>query len=73
MSAQHGVAAVSGRTYHRTKVTVYLTDEELLALDSTVLELRRRYGVKVDRGRYVREAIFSSSLLKIAERVRGGR
>lgn len=62
--------AVSGRTHHRSKVTIYLTDEELLALDATVLELRRRWGIKVDRGRYVREAIFSSSLARIAERVR---
>jgi len=64
---------VSGRTRHKSKVTIYLTDDELLALDTTVLELRRRWGVKIDRGRYVREAIFSSSLHRIAERVRGGR
>lgn len=63
----------SGRTRHETKITVYLTDAELLALDSTVLELRRRYGTKVDRSRYVREALAMSSLHKIAARIGGGR
>lgn len=60
----------SGRTHHKVKVTVYLTPEELLHMDATLLEVRRRTGRRVDRGRYIREAVFSSSLSTIADRIR---
>jgi len=60
----------SPRTHHRKKVCVYLTDEELNALESAVLECRRRTGRRIDRGRYIREAIYISSLSKIASRLR---
>ncbi|GLY53195.1 hypothetical protein [Lentzea sp. NBRC 102530] len=47
----------SGRTKHTTKITVYVSDEELLALETARLALRASYGLGVDRGRVVREAI----------------
>ncbi len=47
----------SGRTKHTTKITVYVSDEELLALEQARLSLRASHGLAVDRGRVVREAI----------------
>ncbi|MGI5505940.1 hypothetical protein [Lentzea sp. CA-135723] len=47
----------SGRTKHTTKITVYVSDEELLALEQARLTLRAAHGLGVDRGRVVREAI----------------
>jgi hypothetical protein len=47
----------SGREKHTTKITVYVSDEELLALEQARLELRGSFGLGVDRGRVVREAI----------------
>lgn len=47
----------SGRTKHTTKITVYVSDEELLALEQARLSLRASHGLGVDRGRVVREAI----------------
>jgi len=47
----------SGRTKHTTKITVYVSDEELMALEQARLLLRGSYGLGVDRGRVVREAI----------------
>ena len=47
----------SGRTKHTTKITVYVSDEELLALEQARLALRAAHGLAVDRGRVVREAI----------------
>jgi hypothetical protein len=47
----------SGRTKHTTKITVYVSDEELLSLEQARLALRGSYGLGVDRGRVVREAI----------------
>ncbi|QTR06373.1 hypothetical protein J7S33_24485 [Saccharothrix algeriensis] len=38
-------------------MTVYVSDEELLALEHARLELRGEHGLAVDRGRVVREAI----------------
>lgn len=48
---------VSGRTKHTTKITVYVSDEELLALEQARLTLRGSHSLGVDRGRVVREAI----------------
>ncbi|GAB3203143.1 hypothetical protein GCM10027261_43920 [Geodermatophilus arenarius] len=50
-------AAGNGRTRHDEKITVYLSAEELLALESARLTLRAQHGVAADRGRIVREAI----------------
>jgi hypothetical protein len=47
----------SPRQKHDSKITVYVSDEELLALEHARLALRSRYGLAVDRGRIVREAI----------------
>jgi hypothetical protein len=47
----------SGRIRHEEKITVYVSAEELVALEQARLTLRARYGVAIDRGRIVREAI----------------
>jgi hypothetical protein len=45
------------RQKHTSKITVYVSDEELLALEQARLALRAAHGLAVDRGRVVREAI----------------
>ncbi|WP_156754957.1 hypothetical protein [Actinokineospora pegani] len=45
------------RQKHTAKITVYVSDEELLALEQARLALRAEHGVAVDRGRVVREAV----------------
>ncbi|HET9778584.1 MAG TPA: hypothetical protein VFP81_04800 [Propionibacteriaceae bacterium] len=47
----------SGRIRHEEKITVYVSAEELVALEQARLTLRAQYGMAVDRGRIVREAI----------------
>jgi hypothetical protein len=47
----------SGRVRHDEKITVYVSVDELLALEQARLTLRARHGMAVDRGRIVREAI----------------
>ena len=42
---------------HQEKVTFYCTSEDLMALESTRLQLRAQYGVAADRGRIVRAAL----------------
>jgi hypothetical protein len=46
----------TGRVRHDEKITVYVSRDELLALEQARLTLRRD-GLAVDRGRIVREAI----------------
>ena len=46
----------SGRESHSQKITVYLSGTELLDLERARLALRS-YGISVDRGRIVREAL----------------
>jgi hypothetical protein len=46
----------SGREGHPQKITVYLSGTELLDLERARLALRS-YGISVDRGRIVREAL----------------
>jgi hypothetical protein len=46
----------SGREAHSQKITVYLSGSELLELERARLGLRG-YGLSVDRGRIVREAV----------------
>jgi hypothetical protein len=55
------------RTKHDEKITVYISAEELLALESARLTLRAQHGVAADRGRIVREAI-TVLLADLAER-----
>jgi hypothetical protein len=47
----------SPRQKHDSKITVYVSDEELLALEHSRLALRATHGLAVDRGRVVREAV----------------
>ena len=47
----------SGRQRHDEKITVYLSSDELVALDDAKATLYRDLGLKVDRGRIVREAV----------------
>ena len=47
----------SGRERHDEKITVYVSPEELLALEQARIMLRAQHGLAVDRGRLVREAI----------------
>jgi len=70
----------SGRESHPQKITVYMTGSELFDLERARLALRS-YGISVDRGRIVREAIAvlladldsvgEESL--VAKRLRGGK
>ncbi len=46
----------SGRESHPQKITVYLSGAELIDLERARLALRS-YGISVDRGRIVREAL----------------
>ena len=48
--------AASGRVRHDEKITVYVSGDELIALEDARLALRRA-GITVDRGRIVRAAI----------------
>jgi hypothetical protein len=52
-----GKAQRTERVKHDEKITVYISAEELLALESARLTLRAQHGVAADRGRIVREAI----------------
>ncbi|MGW1679773.1 hypothetical protein [Saccharopolyspora sp. NPDC002376] len=47
----------TGRRKHDAKITVYVSDEELLGLEQARLALRADHGIAVDRGRVVREAV----------------
>ena len=55
------------RTKHDEKITVYISADELMALETARLTLRGQHGVAADRGRIVREAI-SVILADLAER-----
>lgn len=59
-------AGASGRVRHDHKITVYFSEDELLALEDANLELRRHHGVRVDRGRIVRVAV-ARALADLAE------
>ena len=47
----------SGRVRHEEKITVYVSSEELLAIEQARLTLRAQHSLAVDRGRIVRTAI----------------
>lgn len=51
------VPAPSGRVKHDQKITVYFSTEELFALEEATLDVRRRLGRSLDRGRMVRTAV----------------
>ncbi|KQY58938.1 hypothetical protein ASD11_04770 [Aeromicrobium sp. Root495] len=50
-------ATGSGRVKHDEKMTVYVTSDELLAVEQARLQLRGALGRNVDRGRLVRAAL----------------
>ena len=50
-------ARAAARTRHDEKITVYISADDLLALESARLTLRAQHGVAADRGRIVREAV----------------
>jgi hypothetical protein len=52
-AAPHG----SGRTKHDAKITVYVSGDELVAMEQARLTLRAKHDLVVDRGRLVREAV----------------
>ena len=52
-----GGATPSGRQRHDEKITVYLSSDELVALDDAKGTLYHDLAIKVDRGRIVREAV----------------
>lgn len=56
-ASQSATGRASGRTSHDTKITVYLTHQELVELEQARLRLRAEFGLNVDRGRIVREAV----------------
>ena len=47
----------SGRVKHDEKITVYVSREELLAVETARLALRAEHNLAVDRGRIVRAAL----------------
>jgi len=53
------VPEATGRIRHDEKITVYVSAEELIALEQARLTLRAQ-GIAVDRGRFVRGAIASA-------------
>ncbi len=56
-SESAGESGTSGRERHDSKITVYVSADEFLALERAKLTLRGQHRVAVDRGRIVREAI----------------
>ena len=55
--ARNAARSGSGRTKHDAKITVYVSGEELLAMEQARLNLRAKHDLVVDRGRLVREAV----------------
>lgn len=47
----------SGRVRHEEKFTVYVSTEELVALEQARLRLRSEFGIAVDRGQLVRAVL----------------
>jgi hypothetical protein len=50
-------AGLSGRVRHDEKITVYITADELFAMEGARLKVRAEVGRGVDRGRFVRAAL----------------
>lgn len=51
------MTAATGRIRHDEKITVYVSTDELVALEQARLQLRADFGIGVDRGRIVRAAV----------------
>jgi len=56
-AAPDGPRTGTGRQKHDSKITVYVSGDELVALEQARLQLRAQHGLPVDRGRIVREAV----------------
>lgn len=56
-TVERATTTASGRIKHAEKITVYLTTDELARIEQTLLAVRHRHGIKVDRGRLIREAV----------------
>jgi hypothetical protein len=56
-AVEDGPTPESGRVKHDEKMTVYVTADELLAVEQARLQLRAALGRTVDRGRFVRAAV----------------
>lgn len=56
-TAEPAAPQPSGRQRHDEKITVYISAQELLALEQARLTLRAEHGLAADRGRIVREAV----------------
>jgi hypothetical protein len=57
LAKSSATARGSGRQKHDAKITVYVSGEELIAMEQARLTLRGSHGVVVDRGKLVREAV----------------
>jgi len=57
----------SGRVRHEEKITVYVSTDELLALEQARLRLRAEHDLAADRGRIVRAAV-SMALEELAHK-----
>ena len=64
--AENQEGTASGRVRHDEKITVYVSSDELIALEHARLTLRKA-GITVDRGRIVRAAI-ASGLAELEEK-----
>ena len=62
-----GTVEHTGRVRHDEKITVYVSSDELLALEQFRLDLRAQHRLGVDRGRIVRAAI-AAALADVRER-----
>lgn len=65
-AAKPATPAATGRVRHDQKITVYFSSDELFALEDATLDLRRRHGLSLDRGRLVRTAV-ALALADLAE------
>lgn len=50
----------------RTKFTVYLSEADLLGIDADILDLRGRYGIKLDRSAYATLVLGSVNVADVA-------
>jgi hypothetical protein len=66
-SARRTARRSTGRQRHDEKITVYVTSQELVDIETARLTLRSQHGLAIDRGRLVREAI-AMALAEMEER-----
>lgn len=52
-----GTRRGTGRQKHDSKITVYVSGDELVEMEQARLSLRAKHGLVIDRGRLVREAV----------------